>query len=148
MVQYFNPGDNQSLLNFADALQQLVKKNIEQKEEIVLLCIGSDRATGDCLGPIIGHKLRHYQTRPHKKSFHIYGTLEKPIHAKNLEATLQIIQLYHPDALVIAIDASLGIVDHIGYVTLGEGSLSPGVGVVGAVVAVDHRHRGPGGGCH
>ena len=32
MVQYFNPGDNQSLLNFADALQQLVKKNIEQKE--------------------------------------------------------------------------------------------------------------------
>lgn len=68
MVQYFNPGDNQSLLNFADALQQLVKKNIEQKKEIVLLCIGSDRATGDCLGPIIGHKLRHYQTRPHKKT--------------------------------------------------------------------------------
>ena len=136
MVQYFNPGDNQSLLNFADALQQLVKKNIEQKEEIVLLCIGSDRATGDCLGPIIGHKLRHYQTRPHKTNFHIYGTLEKPIHAKNLEATLQIIQLYHPEALVIAIDASLGIVDHIGYVTLGEGSLSPGVGVAKNLPAV------------
>ena len=34
MVQYFNPGDNQSLLNFADALQQLVKKNIEQKMKV------------------------------------------------------------------------------------------------------------------
>ena len=34
MVQYFNPGDSQSLFDFTDALQELVKKNIEQKEEI------------------------------------------------------------------------------------------------------------------
>lgn len=129
MVQYFNPGDNRSLFDFTDALQELVKKNIDKKQEIVLLCIGSDRATGDCLGPLIGHNLHRFQSRPHKKSFHIYGTLENPLHAKNLEATLQVIKLYHPDALIIAIDASLGIVEHIGYVTLGEGALSPGVGV-------------------
>ena len=136
MVQYFNPGDSHSLFEFTDALQELVEKNIEEKKEIVLLCIGSDRATGDCLGPIIGHKLQFYQSRPQKKNFHIYGTLENPIHAKNLEATMQIIQLYHPEALVIAIDASLGIVDHIGYVTLGEGSLSPGIGVAKNLPAV------------
>ena len=136
MVQYFNPGDSHSLFEFTDALQELVEKNIEEKKEIVLLCIGSDRATGDCLGPIIGHKLQFYQSRPLKKNFHIYGTLENPIHAKNLEATMQIIQLYHPEALVIAIDASLGIVEHIGYVTLGEGSLSPGIGVAKNLPAV------------
>lgn len=136
MVQYFNPGDSRSLFEFTDALQELVKKNINEKQEIVLLCIGSDRATGDCLGPIIGHNLHRYQTRPHKKNFHIYGTLENPLHAKNLEATLQVIQLYHPEALIIAIDASLGIVDHIGYVTLGEGALSPGVGVAKKLPAV------------
>lgn len=136
MVRYFNPGDSRSLFEFTDALQELVEKNIEEKKEIVLLCIGSDRATGDCLGPIIGHKLQLYRSRPQKKNFHIYGTLENPIHAKNLEATMQIIQLYHPDALVIAIDASLGIVEHIGYVTLGEGSLSPGIGVAKNLPAV------------
>ena len=35
----------------------------------------------------------------------------------------------NPDALVIAVDASLGVKSHIGYVTLGTGSLKPGVGV-------------------
>lgn len=136
MVQYFNPGDKQSLFNFTEALQKLVMKNIEKKEDIVLLCIGSDRATGDCLGPIIGHKLHQFQTRAYKKGFHVYGTLENPIHAKNLETTLQMIQLYHDDALVIAIDASLGIVEHIGCVTLGEGSLYPGIGVAKNLPAV------------
>ena len=136
MVQYFKPGDNQSMIDFTKALQELVVKHSEKKEEIVLLCIGSDRATGDCLGPIIGHKLYPYQSHGHTKNFHIYGTLEKPIHAKNLEATIQSIQLYHTNALVIAIDASLGIVEHIGYVTLGEGSLSPGIGVAKSLPAV------------
>lgn len=136
MVQYFNPGDNHSLMDFADALKNLVQKNINTKQDIVLLCIGSDRATGDCLGPIIGQNLHRFNSKPQKKNFHIYGTLEKPIHAKNLEATLQIIQLYHPNSLVIAIDASLGIVDHIGYVTLGEGSLCPGIGVSKKLPAV------------
>ena len=128
MVQYFKPGDNQSMIDFTKALQELVVKHSEKKEEIVLLCIGSDRATGDCLGPIIGHKLYPYQSHGRTKNFHI--------HAKNLEATLQMIQLYHTNALVIAIDASLGIVEHIGYVTLGEGSLSPGIGVAKNLPAV------------
>ncbi len=129
MIQYFNPVESQSLFNFTNALQDLLVKNKYNNREIVLVCIGSDRATGDCLGPIVGHKLHIYERPNRKKSFHIYGTLEKPIHAKNLEATMQFIHLYHPDALIIAIDASLGIAEHVGYITLGEGSLSPGVGV-------------------
>lgn len=136
MTQYFNPCDNRSLFDFTIALQELIQKNIDKKEEIVILCIGSDRATGDCLGPLIGHNLCRFQSRLYQKNFHIYGTLENPLHAKNLEATLQIIQLYHNNALTIAIDASLGIVEHIGYVTLGEGSLSPGVGVAKKLPAV------------
>ena len=129
MIQYFNPGEAQALFDFTSSLQEILEKNNYIKREIVLICIGSDRATGDCLGPIIRHKLARFCGERNKKSFHIYGTLEHPIHAKNLEATIQSIQLYHPDALVIAIDASLGIVEHVGYITLGEGSLCPGVGV-------------------
>jgi putative sporulation protein YyaC len=105
----------------------LLKKKQMQAEsftEIVLICIGSDRATGDCLGPMVGHRMSK-----HLKNFSVYGTLEKPVHAKNLSAALEFVDTYHKDALVIAIDASLGKADHIGYITLGEGSLSPGVGV-------------------
>lgn len=129
MIKYFNPSQNQSLYDFTADLQDLLEKHDYMNREIVLICIGSDRATGDCLGPIVGNKLRLHEQRFHKKGFHLYGTLEKPIHAKNLEATVGFIQLYHPGALIIAIDASLGVSNHVGYITLGEGALNPGVGV-------------------
>lgn len=129
MIQYFNPGECQALFDFTTSLQNLLEKYNYTNREIVLVCIGSDRATGDCLGPIVGHKLKLHQQHFGKKGFHLYGTLEKPIHAKNLEATVNFIQLYHPGALVIAIDASLGAANHVGYITLGEGSLCPGIGV-------------------
>ena len=32
----------------------------EKSENIVLLCIGTDRSTGDCLGPLVGHKSVSY----------------------------------------------------------------------------------------
>ena len=129
MIQYFNPGERQALFDFTCSLQKLLEKHHYTSRETVLICIGSDRATGDCLGPIVGHKLGIHERHFEKKDFHLYGTLEKPIHAKNLEATVNFVQLYHPDALIIAIDASLGIAPHVGYITLGEGSLCPGVGV-------------------
>lgn len=133
MIQYFNPGDEQSLIRFTGALQKLLLKHNYRDRDIILVCIGSDRATGDCLGPIVGHKINLSHQRREggsgKNKFQVFGTLEKPVHAKNLEATINLIQLYHPDALVIAVDASLGIMEHVGYVTLGEGHLCPGVGV-------------------
>ena len=129
MIQYFKPDENQALYNFMNSLQELLTKHNSDNREIVLVCIGSDRATGDCLGPIVGQKLSIHQKRPNKKSFHLYGTLEKPVHAKNLETTVAFIKSFHPDALVIAIDASLGVMDHVGCITLGEGALCPGIGV-------------------
>ena len=128
MAEYFNPGESRSLFNFTTSLQNLLEKKNYHSRDIVLVCIGSDRATGDCLGPIVGHKLARFCST-HKNSLHLFGTLEQPIHAKNLEATLQFIHSCYKNALIIAIDASLGVVEHVGYITLGEGALCPGVGV-------------------
>lgn len=136
MVQYFNPGDRQAIIRFSNSLRALLEKHCSSKRDIVLVCIGSDRATGDCLGPIVGHKLAPHERHWKETGFHLYGTLEKPIHAKNLENTINFIQLYHPDALVIAVDASLGVIDHVGYITLSEGSLSPGIGVDKALPSI------------
>ncbi|MGI6012617.1 MAG: spore protease YyaC [Ruminococcus sp.] len=94
-------------------------------KELVFLCIGSDRITGDSLGPLVGHLLSQY-TWPH---IHVYGTLKEPVHALNLEKTTAQIKTRHPLALIVAIDASLGSKKHIGFITLGMGALRPGLGV-------------------
>lgn len=122
---YYNCLEQGSIYKFCSRLCFLINQNLTKKHTLVILCIGSDRATGDCLGPIIGYKLEKLQYH----NIAIYGTLSKPVHAKNLEDTLSEIQTRFKHPFVIAIDASLGKEKHVGYVTLGEGSLSPGIGV-------------------
>lgn len=124
-LYYFNTKDRYSVYDFSNVLLDLLQKNMNKKRPVVFLCIGSDRATGDCLGPIVGYKLEKLQ----KPNIILYGTLEKPVHAKNLHDTIDHINQYHRNALVIAIDASLGKSAHIGYITVGEGPLLPGAGV-------------------
>ena len=109
-----------------NTLSELIREQVLLNRSIIFLCIGSDRATGDCLGPIIGYKLSKYKKY---HNYYVYGTLEEPVHAKNLKDTVTMINRKHDDAFVIAIDASLGRSDHIGYITLGEGPLKPGAGV-------------------
>ena len=59
----------------------------------------------------------------------MYGTLTNPVHALNLKKTSAYIQSVHPQALIIAVDASLGDKKHLGYVTIANGALYPGAGV-------------------
>lgn len=125
-IIYFNSTEQNTAYELGLALLSLIKEHVLYNKNIVFLCIGSDRATGDCLGPIIGYKLTKYLNHP---NFHIYGTLEQPVHAKNLKDTITMIYQKHDDAFIIAIDASLGKSNHIGYITLGEGPLKPGAGV-------------------
>ncbi|MDD4112310.1 MAG: spore protease YyaC [Herbinix sp.] len=125
-IVYFNSNEQNSAYEMGLALSVLIKEHVLYDKNIVFLCIGSDRATGDCLGPIIGYKLSKYINQP---NIHIYGTLEHPVHAKNLKDTVTMINQKHDNAFIIAIDASLGKSDHIGYITLGEGPLKPGAGV-------------------
>lgn len=125
-ITYYNSNNQNIAYELGLTLSELIKVQVLCNRTIVFLCIGSDRATGDCLGPIIGYKLSKIRRG---EAFRIYGTLQEPVHAKNLKDTVTMIYEAHGDAFIIAIDASLGKSDHIGYVTLGEGSLKPGAGV-------------------
>ncbi len=94
---------------------------------IVVVCVGTDRSTGDAFGPIVGSRLMQ---RPHDGRVHVYGTLENPVHAVNLAQTLEKIQLQcGHDAFILAIDACLGRFEHVGQIILEEGPLRPGAGV-------------------
>lgn len=110
---------------FCRALQNKFS-DIELYRPLVFLCIGSDRATGDSLGPLVGQKLSEGLN---SKKAVVYGTLCQTVHAGNLVNMLAEIHNRYKNPYIIAIDASLGIPEHIGYVTLGNGSLRPGIGV-------------------
>lgn len=92
---------------------------------IVFVCIGTDRSTGDSLGPLVGTLLEEKTIAP----FHIYGTLEDPIHAVNLEDKLMEIKEKHVHPFIIGIDACLGRLKSVGVIQIGEGPVKPGAGV-------------------
>ena len=104
-----------------------VKAEIENYENIIILCIGSDRSTGDSLGPLVGYKLEPILAT--YDNICVLGTLNKPVHAKNLEEKIDFIHTEYINPFVLAIDASLGRFDKVGYVNIKNGPLKPGLGV-------------------
>lgn len=87
----------------------------------VVLCIGSDRVTGDALGPIVGHLL----TTAAVPAF-VYGSLSAPVTALNLAETLETVRLRHPGSKIIAIDSSIGEENEVGLVHVFRGGIKPG----------------------
>jgi putative sporulation protein YyaC len=92
---------------------------------ITIVCIGTDRSTGDSLGPLVGTMLKEKDV----SFFHVYGTLEDPIHAMNLQEKLSMIYSLHENPFMIGIDACLGRLKSVGAITIGEGPVRPGAGV-------------------
>jgi putative sporulation protein YyaC len=93
--------------------------------KMVIVGVGTDRSTGDSLGPLVGTKI--------KESFSgrltVYGTLDEPVHAGNLSQKLTDIENEHPNSFIVAVDASLGKPSSIGQITLSPSALKPGTGV-------------------
>ena len=133
-IYYFNSDRNFEAEAFAARLHQMIEeeKLRQGKRGVVFLCIGTDRSTGDSLGPLIGYKLRKMEV----SGASVFGTLERPVHAMNLEDYVRVIQSCYHDCLVVAVDASVGNREHIGYLTLGKGALKPGLGVSKELQAV------------
>lgn len=94
-------------------------------DNLVFCCIGTDRSTGDALGPLVGDYLDKYHTFPYK----VVGTLEKPLHALNLQENLLQLQQSTPTPYIVAIDACLGHDAKIGEIILQSGPLFPGKAV-------------------
>jgi len=106
------------------------------EQDVVVLCIGTDRSTGDSLGPLVGTKLHARYSR----QYHVYGTLEHPVHAMNLAEKIEEIQQTHHHPLIIAIDACLGQFSSVGSINVIDGPLKPGAGVKKELPAVGTFH--------
>ena len=80
-------------------------------KDTVIVCIGTDKCIGDCLGPLVGSILtENFFPLP------VYGTLSSPIHALNISERLDEIYSTHPNASIIGVDACLGDEDDIGEI--------------------------------
>ncbi len=91
----------------------------------IVVCVGSDLAIGDSLGPITGSMLQ-YKTQG--LGVFLYGTLAAPITAKEIPGIRSFLQETHPDSPVIAVDAAVGSKGDIGLIKLSDKPLLPGAG--------------------
>lgn len=118
--------DDQAVATLSLALATHLGQVKNHHKSPVIICVGTDRSTGDSLGPLTGSAL-------HEKlsgwQIPIYGTLDEPVHAANLIQVLEMVTDKHPDQTVLAIDACLGRSENVGYITVKPGPLKPGTGV-------------------
>lgn len=109
-----------------------LKPILDNNRPIIFVCIGSDRSTGDSLGPLVGYKLKYFS----KNNIFIYGTLEKPVHAKNIVSTLNEINSNFEKPYIVAIDSCLGSLNNIGKIFIQKKPLIPGLALNKTLPAV------------
>lgn len=91
----------------------------------VVVCVGSDLAIGDSLGPITGSMLK-YKTQG--VDCFVYGTLAAPVTAKEIRYLRSFLKKTHPDSPVLAIDAAVGEKGDVGVIRVTDSPLFPGAG--------------------
>ena len=104
MNYYFDSSSEKAALLLSIRLKSIINTKKKPNQEIIILCIGSDRSTGASLGTHIGYKLK----KAPQSGFYIYGDLMHPVHAGNLQLYIDKINETFVDPFIIAIDASLG----------------------------------------
>lgn len=127
--------------------QEKIKREIK---EYVFLCVGSDKMTGDCFGPLVGTKLENDFEDYQIFNIHILGNLKNPVCYPNVIEVIEKIHSIEKEACVIVIDAAFSREENIGkiYVSHQETVLGKGIGKqkiaigdisIKAVVAKDYK---------
>lgn len=119
-------------------LRSLIIKDLSLpvRRPVLFFCIGTDRSTGDALGPLIGTGLVSLGLN----TSHVWGTLDFPVHAANLHSAIDEAYSAFQNPYVIAADACLGRLENVGMVTVSRGPLRPGTGVSKTLPPVGDIH--------
>lgn len=118
----FNCEDSNSIFQIRDCLSKEIINILKNNREIIILCIGTDRSTGDSLGPLVGDKLKFLL----RNKIILLGNLENPVHAKNISKALKKIKSSYSNPYIIAIDACLGSVQNVGNIIIESKPILPG----------------------
>ncbi|WP_313731772.1 spore protease YyaC [Cohnella nanjingensis] len=97
--------------------------------DLTFVCIGTDRSTGDSLGPWVGTLLE-------ERGFpRVVGTLREPCDADRLAEAVAALS---PEATVVAVDACLGRPENVGRFLLSAGPLVPARSVGRSFPGIGH----------
>jgi putative sporulation protein YyaC len=114
-VNYLDPKASEELGKYLSKFFQ---------EKTLIVCIGTDKCIGDCLGPLVGMLLAKSDF-----PYPVIGTLDSPAHAINLDSVIRNIKQKYGEYFVIAIDACIGYEDCVGDIQVKMGPVHPGKGV-------------------
>jgi len=107
-----------------NGIAECIKENNARNLTPIIVCVGSDLVLGDSLGPLVGTFIKEKN-----KNVYVYGTLNYPITAKEIEYVRYYLRKMHPNSIIIAIDAAVGSVDDVGTIRVANKGLKPGLGV-------------------
>ena len=128
MEYSFNLYNAQASDGIAMALNKLLSPLQPQKNKSgppVIVCIGSDLAIGDALGPVCGSMVK-YKTQG--LNTFLYGTLSAPVTAKDVKHLRAFLKETHKHSPIIAVDAAVGDSGDIGLIKILDKPLFPGSG--------------------
>ena len=89
----------------------------------VIVCVGTDAAIGDSLGPLCGTFIENK-----RRDLFVYGSLQKTITAKEIKTVRAFVQKVHPYSKVLVIDAAVGKRYDVGRIKISDSSIKPGLG--------------------
>lgn len=98
-------------------------KNQKEYSEITFLCVGTDRITGDCFGPLVGSKLIELLKQYNYSNINIYGSLEQNLSYENISSILKRI---NNKSIVIVVDAALSRKENIGKIFVSNSKMTLG----------------------
>lgn len=114
----------------------LEKLYTDNHNDLIIICVGTDRSTGDALGPLTGSQLNKFIS----PEIPVFGTLEEPVHATNLQENIEYINNKYINPFILAIDAGLGKNGSIGSIKIKPSPLNPGSGVNKDLPLVGNMH--------
>ncbi len=114
---------NNFVCDFSNNLRQKIQ-DIEISK-LIFLCIGTNRVIGDCFGPLVGSKLKHFFSQ--EENIEVIGDIENIVSIKNVYSIIN--QIQEQEAFVIAIDAALSCNNRIGTIIVNQNKMNIGSGI-------------------
>lgn len=116
--------------NFIEDFTKVICQQTAGKEysNIIFLCIGTDRITGDTFGPLVGYKLDILFRDTNR--INVIGNLSETVCCNNINSVLNNINEQYKNPFIVSIDSALSIVpENIGRIKVSEGGLCIGSGL-------------------
>ena len=95
--------------------------------EVICLCIGSERATGDSFGPLVGYKLNCLFND--SECIKIIGTLNNTVNLNNIKQIINNINNTYENPFIIAIDSAMSNQKRIGEIVVSSDGVKIAAGM-------------------